>query len=48
MDEINSNIPHIDQVANSITAGVNASMAMADDLAEAATALQQAVARFRF
>ena len=48
MDEINSNISHIDQVANSITAGVNASMAMADDLAEAATALQQAVARFRF
>ena len=48
MGEINSNISHIDQVANSIADGVNASMAMADDLAGSATALQQAVARFRF
>jgi methyl-accepting chemotaxis protein len=46
MGEINGNIVQIDQVADSIAAGVNNSLQISGALADAAADLQSAVARF--
>jgi methyl-accepting chemotaxis protein len=48
MAEINRNITQIDEVADVISQGVNATLGTADELAESAVALEQTVARFRF
>ena len=47
MSEVNQNIAQIDQVADGIATGVQATLGTADELGNSAAALQQAVVRFR-